>query len=125
MPDKAIHFTVSFGLGSSAYVGGGFIESRGWRAAFGLGIALGAGAAKEIWDATGQGDPSWADMGYNLLGAVAGVAVAVLFDLADDALFAPTVPAETIGVLNEEPPMSSIKAVTPGASKSTQCVIRR
>ena len=82
-PDKATHFAVA---GTIAGVGYGlsstFSDSVAFRIAMGGSLAIAAGAGKEIWDATGHGDPSWRDFTWDVIGAAAGIGVAVVIDLA-------------------------------------------
>jgi putative lipoprotein len=78
--DKALHFDVSAGIAAAAYgVSAGWLVDARWKAlALGGGVALGAGAAKELVDATGVfgGDPSWKDFVWDIVGTVAGLALA-------------------------------------------------
>jgi putative lipoprotein len=78
--DKALHFDVSAGLAAAGYgVAAGWLVDARWKAlAVGGGLALGAGAAKELVDATHVfgGDPSWRDFAWDVLGTVAGLALA-------------------------------------------------
>jgi uncharacterized protein YfiM (DUF2279 family) len=79
--DKALHFGVSFALG-----GGGYALSSPWlvprwqRAAVGGIAVVGAGAAKEGYDALGYGDPSAADFAWDLAGGAVGIGVALAVD---------------------------------------------
>jgi putative lipoprotein len=83
--DKALHFDVSAGIAAVGYgVSAGWLVDARWKAlALGGGIALGAGAAKELVDATHVfgGDPSWKDFAWDVLGTVAGLALAWGMDL--------------------------------------------
>jgi putative lipoprotein len=83
--DKALHFDVSAGLAAAGYgVSAGWLVDARWKAlALGGGVALVAGAAKEVADATGlvRGDPSWKDFTWDVLGTVAGLALAWSVDL--------------------------------------------
>ncbi len=83
--DKALHFDVSAGLAAAGYgVAAGWIVDARWKAlAVGGGVALVAGAAKELADATGlvHGDPSWKDFAWDAIGTVAGLAIAWGVDL--------------------------------------------
>jgi uncharacterized protein YfiM (DUF2279 family) len=83
--DKAFHFDVSAGIAAAAYGGSAawLVDAR-WKAlAIGGGVALAAGAGKEIVDATGifGGDPSWKDFTWDAIGTVAGLAIAWSVDL--------------------------------------------
>ncbi|HMI83015.1 MAG TPA: hypothetical protein VK550_02920 [Polyangiaceae bacterium] len=75
--DKALHFAVSAGIAGAGYgVTTAFSDER-WKAfAIGGGVALAAGALKEAYDATGHGDPSWKDLGWDVIGAAVGLAIA-------------------------------------------------
>jgi putative lipoprotein len=81
--DKLLHFGISAGLGAAGYGLGSFVfESRVARTATGAGIALGAGIAKESYDALGYGDPSLRDLTWDLAGTAVGVGIALAVDLA-------------------------------------------
>src|SRR5688572_32720087 len=75
--DKALHFVVSASIAGAGYgVTTAFANDR-WKAfAIGGAAALAAGALKEGYDATGRGDPSWKDFGWDVVGAVVGLAIA-------------------------------------------------
>jgi putative lipoprotein len=83
--DKALHFDVSAGIAAAGYgVSAAWIVDARWKAlAIGGGLALAAGAGKEILDATGLfgGDPSWKDFAWDAIGTVAGLAIAWSVDL--------------------------------------------
>lgn len=83
--DKALHFDVSAGLAAAAYgVSAGWIVDARWKAlAIGGGVALAAGIGKEVVDATHVfgGDPSWKDFTWDVLGTIAGLAIAWGMDL--------------------------------------------
>ena len=85
-PDKSTHFVVA---GTIAGVGYGLTsiasDSVAFKIAMGSGLAIAAGAGKEIWDATGRGDPSWKDFTWDCLGAAAGIGVALVIDFATRA----------------------------------------
>jgi len=84
--DKALHFDASAGIAAAGYgiaAGWVFPDAR-WKAlAFGGGLALAAGAGKELIDATHVlgGDPSWKDFTWDVIGTVAGLAIAWGVDL--------------------------------------------
>lgn len=81
-PDKALHFGVSAGLGAGGYAASSLIWDEPWqRALAGATLALSAGVAKELWDASGHGDPSWKDLCWDGLGAAVGVGLATGIDL--------------------------------------------
>ena len=83
--DKALHFDGSAGLAALGYaVSAGWLVDARWKAlAVGGGLAIAAGAGKELLDATHVfgGDPSWKDFAWDALGAVAGLALAWGVDL--------------------------------------------
>jgi putative lipoprotein len=84
--DKALHFDVSAGIAAAGYgVGAGWLfpDARWKGLAFGGGLAITAGAAKELIDLTGvfHGDPSWKDFTWDVVGTVAGLALAWGVDL--------------------------------------------
>lgn len=79
--DKALHFGASATLAAGGYgVSSIWLDEEWERATAGLTVSLAAGAAKEIWDAAGHGDPSWKDATWDLAGAAVGVAIALLAD---------------------------------------------
>jgi len=82
-PDKALRFALSgaiagLGYGTTAI----YPNAIPTRVAFGAGLALTAGAGKELLDLAGYGDPSWKDFAWDLAGAAVGVGIAVTFDMA-------------------------------------------
>jgi len=83
--DKALHFDVSAGLAAAGYgVSAGWLVDARWKAlAVGGGVALVAGASKELIDATHVfgGDPSWKDFTWDAIGTVAGLLLAWGVDL--------------------------------------------
>lgn len=81
--DKALHFDVSAGVAAATYAAsaGWLVHARGSALALGGGVALGAGAAKELLDMTGLGDPSWKDFAWDAIGVVAGLALAWSMDM--------------------------------------------
>lgn len=83
--DKALHFDVSAGIAAAGYgVSAGWLVDARWKAlAIGGGVALAAGAGKELLDATHVlgGDPSWRDFTWDIVGTVAGLAIAWGIDL--------------------------------------------
>ncbi|MCA9674948.1 MAG: hypothetical protein KC464_07940, partial [Myxococcales bacterium] len=81
--DKALHFGASATLAVGGYaVSTIWLERHDQRAGAGAAVALSAGVAKELWDATGRGDPSWKDLTWDVVGTVVGVAVSLLVDRA-------------------------------------------
>lgn len=83
--DKALHFDVSAGIAAAGYgVSAGWLVDARWKAlAIGGGVALAAGAGKELLDATHVlgGDPSWKDFTWDVIGTLAGLAIAWGVDL--------------------------------------------
>jgi putative lipoprotein len=81
--DKALHFSLSIGLGSGGYAGSAlWVPERWQRAASGAGFSLSLGAGKELFDLAGYGDPSWRDFTWDVAGTALGVGAAYLLDLA-------------------------------------------
>lgn len=83
--DKGLHFDAEAGIAAVTYaVSAGWVVDARWKAlAIGGGVALAAGAGKELVDATGifGGDPSWRDFAWDVVGTVAGLALAWGVDL--------------------------------------------
>ena len=80
--DKALHFAVAMGLASGAYgVSAIKLEPMWQRAAVGAGFALTLGAAKELYDLGGRGDPSWKDFTWDVIGTASGLLIAWGLDL--------------------------------------------
>jgi putative lipoprotein len=79
--DKLLHFEAASSLAVAGYAGAS-LATDDWRlrAAGGAGLAVTAGAAKELWDLDGHGDASWRDFTWDVIGAVAGVVVARTVD---------------------------------------------
>jgi putative lipoprotein len=75
--DKALHFGVSVGLAASGYAAGTQIfETRRSALIFGGSFSIALGAGKEIYDATGRGDPSWKDFTWDVIGTAVGLGLA-------------------------------------------------
>ncbi len=80
-PDKALHFGASAALATGGYAAGAFFfEEPAPRLAVGAGLALTAGAAKELYDLSGRGQASWKDMTWNVAGAATGLFVSYAVD---------------------------------------------
>ena len=81
--DKGKHFGASAVLATGGYAASMWVVREPWqRAAVGGGFALTLGIAKEIYDATGQGDPSLRDLTWDAIGCVFGAGVSLLIDYA-------------------------------------------
>lgn len=79
--DKALHFAASAEIALWGYgVGALVFERTPPRLAVGAGLALGAGAGKEIWDRRAGGDPSWRDFAWDVAGAATGLLTAWIVD---------------------------------------------
>ena len=88
--DKARHFGATWALGTAGYASAAaFTDDVRWRAGAGAALGLGVGVAKELWDLSGRGDPSWRDLTWDALGSASGVLTAYAFDCAWHALFDP------------------------------------
>ena len=80
-PDKALHFGVGIAIGGGGYaLSVPLLDARWQRAAVGGGAVVGAGLAKEGWDALGHGDPSGVDLAWDLAGGALGVGLALAVD---------------------------------------------
>jgi putative lipoprotein len=83
--DKALHFDVTAGIAAVGYgvSAAWLVPDARWKSlAIGGGVALSAGAAKELLDLAGLGDPSWKDFAWDAFGTLAGLALAWGIDLA-------------------------------------------
>src|SRR5262245_58878069 len=82
-PDKALHFTVSAMLGSGVYgVSTFYTDNLPVRVALGAGVSITVGAAKELFDLRGGGNPSWKDFTGDVIGTAFGLGIAVSLDVA-------------------------------------------
>jgi uncharacterized protein YfiM (DUF2279 family) len=73
---------VSAGLSAGGYAASALVLERPWqRAVAGATFALSAGIAKELWDLSGHGDPSWKDLAWDGIGTGVGVGLALGVDL--------------------------------------------
>src|SRR5579862_4942747 len=64
--DKVQHFAAGTVLGAGGYGAAALAsDSTRTRIVVGLGAALGAGAAKELYDRAGHGDASWRDFAWD------------------------------------------------------------
>ncbi|MEO8905958.1 MAG: hypothetical protein ABI488_25690 [Polyangiaceae bacterium] len=85
-PDKALHFGFSVVLSGAGYAASStFLESRTERALAGSAFSLTLGTAKELWDLSGHGDPSWRDFTWDVVGTAVGIALAVGIDTLTSA----------------------------------------
>ena len=81
--DKALHFGAGFGLAAGGYAIGAWAFEDRWSAvAFGAGLTVAIGAAKEGLDSAGLGSASWKDFVWDLVGGTLGLGVALTFDAA-------------------------------------------
>lgn len=81
--DKALHFGFSAAIAAGGYgLSAPFFEARYPPLLLGAGLSLAAGAAKELADLAGAGDPSWKDFTWDVLGAASGLLLAWSLDLA-------------------------------------------
>ncbi|WP_437904120.1 hypothetical protein WME95_37410 [Sorangium sp. So ce327] len=81
--DKARHFCASMALAGGGYALGSLATNDvRQRLALGAALALGAGLAKEAFDAAGHGTPSVRDVVWDALGTSAGLGLSLWFDLA-------------------------------------------
>lgn len=79
--DKALHFSVSGGLAMASYgAATTFSDSPKVRVAYGASVALLAGIGKELWDASGNGNPSLRDLTWDVMGTAVGVTLCWLID---------------------------------------------
>jgi putative lipoprotein len=82
-PDKALHFAISAGLAGGGYAVSALVLDRPWqRAIAGSTFSLTLGAAKELYDLSGHGDPSWKDFTWDVAGTAVGIGIALLVDAA-------------------------------------------
>jgi uncharacterized protein YfiM (DUF2279 family) len=79
--DKALHFSATFVIAGGGYGATAlFTPDRSLRLGVGAGLGLAAGAAKEIFDMTGRGTPSWRDFAWDAVGTATGVGLTWLID---------------------------------------------
>lgn len=89
--DKALHYGVSVGLAGAGYAGGALLfEEPEARWLTGAGVALGAGLAKELYDAGRGSFFSYKDLTWDVLGTATGL---VLSWAIDRLLFQKKAPA--------------------------------
>jgi uncharacterized protein YfiM (DUF2279 family) len=79
--DKALHLSTCFMVAGDGYAGTSLITHReSVRVAFGVGVAIAAGAAKEVYDKYSGGDASLRDLTWDVVGATTGAMVSWLID---------------------------------------------
>ncbi|WP_200883802.1 YfiM family protein [Archangium violaceum] len=79
--DKALHYGVSVGLAGAGYAGGALLfEAPEARWLSGAGVALGAGVAKELYDAGRGSFFSFKDLTWDVLGTATGLGLAWAVD---------------------------------------------
>ena len=79
--DKALHFSACFIFAADGYAGASvFTKREGARLAAGAGLAVTAGAAKEVYDRYAGGDASLRDLTWDVVGAATGTVVSWLVD---------------------------------------------
>jgi putative lipoprotein len=79
--DKVLHFTLSAAIAGGGYAAAvPFTDDRRWRLGVGAGLAIAAGAGKEISDRYDGGDASWRDFTWDLIGTATGIGIAWLVD---------------------------------------------
>lgn len=79
--DKALHYGVSVGLAGAGYAGGALLfEAPEARWLSGAGVALGAGVAKELYDAGRGSFFSFKDLTWDVLGTATGLGLSWAID---------------------------------------------
>jgi len=79
--DKALHFSVCFMLAGDGYATSAVLSPReSNRFLAGLGVALAAGAGKEVYDKATGGDASVRDLTWDAVGGATGAAISWLID---------------------------------------------
>lgn len=79
--DKALHYGVSVGLAGAGYAGGALLfEAPEARWLTGAGVALGAGVAKELYDAGRGSFFSFKDLTWDVLGTATGLGLSWAVD---------------------------------------------
>ena len=76
-----LHFAASAELATNGYtLGAAFSDDKRVRLASGAALALAAGFAKELYDLSANGDFSWSDIGWGVLGTATGLLISWLVD---------------------------------------------
>jgi putative lipoprotein len=79
--DKALHFSACFMFAGDGYAGASvFTKRETTRLGAGAGIAVAAGAAKEVYDRYSGGDASLRDLTWDVVGAATGTMLSWLVD---------------------------------------------
>lgn len=79
--DKALHFSAAALVASDGYAVASLVsQDEVIRASAGSMLSLAVGAAKEIYDGVGGGDPSLRDLTWDVVGAATGTALSWLID---------------------------------------------
>lgn len=79
--DKALHFSACFMFAGDGYAGASvFTKRESARLSTGAGLALAAGAAKEVYDRYAGGDASLRDFTWDVVGAATGTVLSWLVD---------------------------------------------
>jgi putative lipoprotein len=79
--DKALHYGISVGLAGAGYAGGALLfEAPEARWLSGAGVALGAGVAKELYDAGRGTFFSFKDLTWDVLGTATGLGLSWAVD---------------------------------------------
>ena len=79
--DKALHFSACFFFAADGYASASVLTKReSTRMAAGAGLAVAAGAAKEVYDRYYGGDASLRDLTWDVVGAATGTVVSWLVD---------------------------------------------
>ncbi|HYO51223.1 hypothetical protein [Archangium sp.] len=79
--DKALHYGISVGLAGAGYAGGALLfDAPEARWLTGAGVALGAGVAKELYDAGRGSFFSFKDLTWDVLGTATGLALSWAVD---------------------------------------------
>ena len=76
-----LHFAASAELATNGYtLGAAFSDDKRVRLASGAALALAAGFAKELYDLSANGDFSWSDIGWGVVGTATGLLISWLVD---------------------------------------------
>ncbi len=107
-PDKPLHFAATTLLSLGSYsLAASLHADRDLRFAVAFAVPLGAGLAKELFDAAAGGDASRGDFAWDLLGTMTGVMLAWLFgELIFPQDTARTVPSPRAPSYGSGPPPS-------------------